>query len=288
MKRAILFAHYDRDGIIDPYVVAAAREYRKFADALVLISVSAKTLPPDLSGTVDIFIPRENLGYDFGSWRAGIQALGTPTDYDEIICVNDSVYGPLFDLAPALNNPKLAGAGFWGMTVSEKPRRHVQSWFFAMRSRVIQSDIFNKFWEGCGVDLPKEEIIAKRELGLSDSLQHAGYPVAGVYDGHAVPLASNAEKAVNCSAFEPLRTWRHLRKTSASRQPFNPSELFYERLWDSGVPFVKRRIFSANYYGLDLSRLRKQLHARAPEWTHLIACHNTRLETMNQGKHPRS
>ena len=78
MKRAILLAHYDRDGIIDPYVIAAAKEYRNFTDTLIVISVSAKTLQNDLSGIVDVFIPRENTGYDFGSWRAGLQALPRP------------------------------------------------------------------------------------------------------------------------------------------------------------------------------------------------------------------
>ena len=119
MKRAILLAHYDRDGIIDPYVIAAAEEYRRFADKLVLVSVSAKVLPPDLYSVVDEFVPRDNVGYDFGSWRAGLEAIGTVSDFDEIICVNDSVYGPLFDLAPAITSPRHRDADFWGMTISE-------------------------------------------------------------------------------------------------------------------------------------------------------------------------
>jgi hypothetical protein len=159
MKRAILLAHYDRDGIIDPYVVAAAREYRKFAHTLVLISVSAKTLPSDLSDTIDIFIPRENIGYDFGSWRAGIEALGAPTNFDEIICVNDSVYGPLFDLAGALDSPAIRDAGYWGMVLSAQESWHVQSWFFSMRSAILQSSTFGEFWRTAGADLPKKELI---------------------------------------------------------------------------------------------------------------------------------
>ena len=146
MKLAILLAHYDRDGIIDPYVIAAAKEYRNFTDTLIVISVSAKTLPNDLSGIVDVFIPRENTGYDFGSWRAGLQALPDPFDLDEIICVNDSVYGPLFDLAPALESPRVAAADFWGITVSEMQTSQVQSWFFAMRAPVIRSECFYTFW----------------------------------------------------------------------------------------------------------------------------------------------
>lgn len=277
MKRAFLLAHFDRDGIIDPYVVAAAREYRRFADTLILISVSATTLPNDLVGIVDTFIPRENSGYDFGSWRAGLQALRAPTDFDEIICVNDSVYGPLFDLASALESPRIATADFWGMTVSEKPSRHVQSWFFAMRSPVIRSDMFRRFWDSCGSDLPKEEIISQRELGFSSAVQQSGFHLAGIYDGQEIPLASRIERSRHCSPRALLRTWRHLRKTMPSRTPFNPSELFYDRLWSSGVPFIKRRIFTENYYGLDLSLVRAELESLSQKWAMLIENHRHRM-----------
>jgi lipopolysaccharide biosynthesis protein len=278
MKRAILFAHYDRDGIIDPYVVAAAREYGRVADTLVLISVSTQTLPPDLSDTVDIFVPRKNIGYDFGSWRAGLQALARPTDFDEILFVNDSVYGPLFDLSPALESPRLATADFWGMTLSEKPERHVQSWFFGMRSPVIRSENFRTFWGSCDRDLPKEDIIAQRELGLSRVLQQSGFRMSGIHDGRDAPVATPSERSKHSSLWSPLRTWRHRRKTWPSRAPFNPSELFYARLWDSGVPFVKRRIFTENYYGLDLSQVEAELESLAPEWAVLIKNHRRRLE----------
>lgn len=283
MKRAILLAHYDRDGIIDPYVIAAAREYRRFANALVVISVSTKTLPHDLSGIVDDFIPRENIGYDFGSWRAGLQALARPADFDEIICVNDSVYGPLFDLGPALESPRLEAAEFWGMTVSEKPRPHVQSWFFAMRSPVIRSEIFQTFWDSCDRDLPKENIIIQRELGLSNVIQQSGFHLAGIHDGRDAPLATPVERNKHSSLGSPLRTWRHRRKTWSSRAPFNPSELFYDRLWDSGVPFIKRRIFTENYYGLDLSQVQAEVNVLSPHWASLIRNHRQRLE-----RNPRS
>lgn len=276
MNRAILLAHYDRDGIIDPYVIAAAHEYRRFANTLVLISVSTKTPPHELSSVVDIFIHRENVGYDFGSWRAGLRSLGSPTAFDEIICVNDSVYGPLFDVGPALESPRLAAADFWGMTVSEKPQRHVQSWFFAMRSPVIRSESFQAFWESCDQDLPKEDIIAQRELGLSRILQQSGFHLDGIHDGRDAPLATPLERNRHSSLWSPLRTWRHRRKTWPSRAPFNPSELFYARLWDSGVPYIKRRIFTENYYGLDLSQVQEDLQSLSPQWATLIDNHRRR------------
>lgn len=278
MKRAILLAHYDRDGIIDPYVIAAADAYRRFADTLALISVSIRVLPTELHGVVDHFVPRDNVGYDFGSWRAGLEAIGALSDFDEIICVNDSVYGPLFDLAPAITSPRHREADFWGMTISAQVRPHVQSWFFAMRPPVIQSETFRQFWADSAGDLPKDDIIAQREIGFSAALCDAGYHIAAVHDGRDRPLPSAAEKKKHCSWFSPLRTRRHLRKTQQKKSPFNPSELFYERLWEAGVPFLKRRIFTANFYGLDLSRMLADLGRLSPRWADLIANHRRRVE----------
>lgn len=277
MKRAILLAHYDRDGIIDPYVIAAAEEYRRFADTLALVSVSARALPNELHPVVDHFVSRDNVGYDFGSWLAGLEALGSLVEYDEIICVNDSVYGPLFDLAPALACPRHRDADFWGMTLSSAFEPHVQSWFFAMRSPVIESEVFRQFWASCATDLPKEEIIAQREIGLSATLRDAGFHIAAVYDSRDQPLPTVTEKQKHYSWLSPLRTRRHYRKTRAKKAPFNPSELFYERLWASGVPFLKRRIFTTNFYGLSLPLVMADVRGVSPRWASLITDHLARL-----------
>jgi len=277
MKRAILLAHYDRDGIIDPYVIVAAKEYRRFADTLALISVSTRVLPTELHGVVDYFIPRDNVGYDFGSWRAGLETIGTLSDFDEIICVNDSVYGPLFDPAPAITSPQHRDADFWGMTISAQIEPHVQSWFFAMRPRVIQSETFRQFWAASAGDLPKDDIIKQREIGFSAALRDAEYRIAGVYDGRDSPLPSAAEKKKQWSWLSPLRTRRYCRKTRARKAPFNPSELFYDRLWESGVPFLKRRVFTTNFYGLSLPLVKAELRQLSPHWAELIVNHLHRI-----------
>ncbi len=281
MKRAILLAHYDRDGIIDPYVIAAAEEYRRFADKLVLVSASAKVLPPELYSVVDEFVPRDNVGYDFGSWRAGLEAIGTVSDFDEIICVNDSVYGPLFDLAPAITSPQHRDADFWGMTISEQQQVHVQSWFFAVRSRVIESETYRNFWASVGGDLPKNQLIAQFEIGFSAALRDAGYHMAAVYDGRDKPLPTAAERKKHSSWTSPLRTQRYLRKTRLKKAPFNPSDLLYERLWGCGVPFLKRRIFKPNYYGLSLPLVQADIDGLSPRWAELIANHLRRVDRNN-------
>ena len=109
MARVLILAHHDRHGVVDDHVVAAIHAYRAVADYLVVVSTSARALPDTVAPLVDRFIPRPNEGYDFCSWRAGIGALGEAGACDELICVNDSVYGPLADLGSTLGNSRRCG-----------------------------------------------------------------------------------------------------------------------------------------------------------------------------------
>lgn len=195
MTRAVIMAHFDPEGVVDDYVLAALREYRRVADRLVLVSASTRELPCTGRGLVDEFIPRDNSGYDFCSWRVGIESIGSLDGIDELICVNDSVYGPMADLATVLADPRVARADAWGMCFSGEgtaARRrpsalHLQSWFVAMRRPVLRSAAFRDFWAGV-VPLPtKDEIVDRYELGLSESLRHGGFVLSAIHDPRTAP-----------------------------------------------------------------------------------------------------
>lgn len=278
MKRALILAHYDIDGIVDPYVVEALRAYRPHSSALLLVSASATSIPKELEGIVDRFIPRSNTGYDFGSWKAGLLALENTDSFDEIVFTNDSVYGPLFDLSPALNSARCATVDFWGMVFSEANTPHVQSWFTAARQPVILSRVFQTFWNATGGDFQdKNELIMRFEIGLSKALSKSLFSLAAIYDGRDQPCIRNTERLSQISIRHPLRSIRFLKKTSRWRQPFDPSLLYFDRLWKAGVPFIKRRLFDVNPYALDLKRVFRALHALSPKWQQLIEDHQMRI-----------
>lgn len=276
-KRAVILAHHDVEGVIDPYVIEAATVYRRLADVLVLVSASAPALPPQLRDVVDRFISRRNVGYDFGCWKAGWDALSPREGFDEILFINDSVYGPLFDAAWMGDETACGDAGFWGMVLSEARAPHVQSWFMAARRTVIEFPGFSDFWAAVGADMPKEEIIRRQEIGLSTRLTQQAFSVAAVYDGRTTPFPTSRERWEHVAISRPGRTFRFLRKTAPWRHPFDPSLLFYKRLWHAGVPYIKRRLLDVNPYALDLDRVGADLRHLSPRWHALICQHQDRL-----------
>jgi lipopolysaccharide biosynthesis protein len=266
--RAIVFAHFDPERRIDPHVIHALREYRRHCARLVLVSNGGPSrLPREAAAVVDTYLPRPNSGYDFGAWRNGLASLDRGA-YDEVLCVNDSVYGPLADLGPSLASPRIAGADLWGMVVSEQAarrgtpgHRHVQTWFFGGRRRLLESDAWDRFWGAVEPQASKQEVIERYEVGLSRTVAEAGMVVAGIYDAGHAPRVAFAELMPEISLLEPARSWRVVRK--GRRVPHNPSELVWWRLLHAGVPFVKVGLLRTNHYGVDLRRVLAEID-RAP------------------------
>ena len=283
MPRALVYAHHDHDGVFDPHVVTALRSYRPFMDQIVVVSTSARELPASLPSVVDRLIPRDNVGYDFCSWRAGLEALGPLDRFDEVICANDSVYGPLFDLEPAFTDPRVAAAALWGMCLSEQGTKrrgrvscpHVQSWWFAMRKPLLASPAYTEFWNSV-VPLPtKDDIVDRYEIGMSEHFSRAGFQIAGLYDARTAGPVTWRELLPHLSLWQPARSRRHIRK--ARRMPHNPSELVWQRLLNAGVPFVKVGLFRVNHYGLHLEHVLAGLEADTPYDVGLIRAHLQRV-----------
>jgi len=284
MARALVFAHYDRDGVVDDYVIDALRCYRPLVDRLVVVSASATCLPASAEAFVDRFVARANDGYDFCSWRAGLGALGPIDRYDEVIFANDSVYGPLFDIGPVLSDQRVADADLWGMCLSEQGTKrrgrrascpHLQSWFFAMRRPVLESEAFRRFWESVVPLDNKDDIIDRYEIGMTEHFVRAGFRIAALYDAREHGPATLREIWPHLSWSRPRRSWRTVKKSR--RLPHNPSELFPLRLIDAGVPFVKAGIFRVNHYGLNLEHVLRGIRERTTYDTALIERHLARM-----------
>ena len=150
-KRLFLFAGYDKDGIIDDTLVYYLTELSKLGDIVLVMDCDVNDTTK-LSGIKNILhteLARHN-EYDFGSYKRGyIWAHDKKIldKYDWVYLVNDSVYGPLFDLEPVLCDLESRGVDLIGMTdfTDSKTAIHVQSWFVGISKKLITKQFVKDF-----------------------------------------------------------------------------------------------------------------------------------------------
>lgn len=269
VRRICLFAGYDRDGLVDDYVVAYVRELARFADVYYLADCDMQP------GQLDRLAPHvrgawaERHGkYDFGSYSGLVQRLGWDAiaGYDELLFVNDSCYllrslDQVFarmDAKPcdwwglqatkgiAATRGKASNRFTWpipmdtvrGGMLDDFEREYaydflVASYFLVYRHPVIEDPAFRKLIDGVAPQENKRRLILKYEVGLTRHL---------VARGHAFDTFVGA-----LYPFHPVYTnW-------------------YFRLLDEGFPLLKRYLLSENHYAVPgLHRWAERIRQKIP------------------------
>lgn len=192
MKRAAVFAHYDKDNIVDDYVIYYLRALKEIADELVFVSCNelSENEKSKLDGIADFVIAEKHDEYDFGSYKRGFVYLTSRlNDFDGLIFANDSCYGPLYSLRQIFEEmEKDSRCDFWGITknrfgaIKNKNskyvsaiRPHIQSYFLVFNKNVFTSVVFSNFIKSIRHLDNKSEIIINYEIGLSELLRQEGF-----------------------------------------------------------------------------------------------------------------
>jgi rhamnosyltransferase len=274
--RALVYAHWDRDGIVDPYVIHALREYRTVVDRLVFVSTHCTSESPALSSLVDDVIVRENLGFDFASWREGLLRLDVPA-YDEILFTNSSVYGPLWPIASCLNTAVAHQSDLWGMTVSLEPEEHLQSYFMGMSRRLLTSDCGRRLWECVRPVSTKRDAIDAYELRWMRDCCANGFAVHALFDGRQHPQVPVLEQLSNMACWPPWQKRVRRYRRSIRRPTYNPTHLQWKQVLEAGVPLLKVDLLRDNPVGIDARRIHDWLRSHTGYPVEIIRSHLDRM-----------
>lgn len=276
-KRCLIYAHWDRDGVVDPHVIYALRQYRPAVDRIVFVSTNYQVPCRELEAVADDIIRRANEGYDFQSWRDGLAALGSST-FDEVVFANSSVYGPVWPIDRVFASPIARNGGLWGMSISCEQTVHLQSYFMAMAWPLLMSEAGKKLWQNIRPFRDKARVIEEYELTWMSHCLAAGAPVSAFFDArhhHRVPFS---ERLANIVRWPPkLKESRNYRRAVRCANS-NPTHLQWKQLLESGVPFVKVELITLNPYSIRLSRVFDWLEKHTEYPTDLIRRHRARLQ----------
>ncbi len=189
MKRIAILAHFDKQDIIDDYVLFYINELKKVCSDVIFVSCC------DLSSAelekLDCHkIAEKHNEYDFGSYKRGFlyaKENSLLENCDELLFTNDSCYGPFKPLEKIFSSMENKTCDFWGMTKNKyafkiiKNRTkdcyipHVQSYFFVLKQNVFNSKVFDDFITSVKNENNKNAVIEKYEIGLTTTLEKAGF-----------------------------------------------------------------------------------------------------------------
>lgn len=213
-RRLLLFVHYNKWGELADYVVYLLKRVRKIYARIVFISNSplSEEARAVLAGLCDEVVQRENTGFDFYAWKVALDREGPEglARYDSVTLMNDTCFGPLFDLEPVYREMEARDADFWGMTTHREDwcddtlvtnRRipeHIQSYFLCFKKDTALSGPFTEFWRKVTAEKRVEECIKKYETQLTAYLRKHGFTPDAFYD-----VAREATEFPNATTKDP-------------------------------------------------------------------------------------
>lgn len=192
-KRICIYVIYDKQNVIDCYIEHALQELRSCADYILVVCNSKSVWKGvDVKAYADEVICRNNSGFDAGGYKDALcHYIGWDKlkKYDELVLVNDSFYGPFGGVESIFEQMEADESDFWGLTRScagmiagQTFEEHIQSYFLVFRKNVINSNVFQGYWERLQYPETMDMAISDFELGLNYCLKGNGFRDGAVSD----------------------------------------------------------------------------------------------------------
>lgn len=215
-SRVALLAHWSLDPVVSLSVSSLVGQLREQGYDVVVVSASeargALQWRPEYLSPTAVY-RRSNVGYDFGSWAAGLAAFPGIARAERALLVNDSMLGPFTSIKPIVTSFESSASAVWGLVDSTQRGYHVQSHFVGYQDGCLAEPPLASFWRDIRVESDKQDIIDNYEIGL-------GTLIAAAQLGTSVCFPSALVVA----------------------EGDNPTIQGWRRLLLHGFPFVKREI----------------------------------------------
>ena len=208
-------------------------------------------------------IVRENEGYDFLSWKVGIEALGPLDNFTSIVIANDSVIGPMDDAGSFFQRLFDNRFDLCGLTLSWEHRRHAQSYFLHFASATLRSGAFETFWASIAPLSSKQAIIETYEIGLTQFMEDHGHSVGALFEPPAkTSWCTRMKLAARCASLsEPIGSLKGIRLALIVPQ-LNPTHYFWREILDQGIPYLKKELLRTNPTCQNLQLVRREILQR--------------------------
>jgi hypothetical protein len=254
--RYAVYATYDRYGLISDHVVEQVTNLAALGYRVVFVSASPRWPNGQVMKVSDQcwkLVHRYNFGHDFGSYKCGIRQIGYFADVQSLILMNDSCYGPLFDLSDIERRAQSGAVNIFGITDSWQHKYHLQSYFLHLSGRAVRSKAFRRFWATLLPYQSRALTVRQGEVRFSQHMVRTGMTTVALCPYLAVARLAQQLILRRISGGAPglLPNEKSyldvLARQISQGVPLNPTHSFWDVvIVEFGCPFIKRDLLRNN------------------------------------------
>ncbi|QCB46338.1 rhamnan synthesis F family protein [Hydrogenophaga sp. PAMC20947] len=271
-RKFCVYSHFDPNGKLARYVKFYLEEITACGYDIIFVSTSQMVSDSDCKYLDNLCFKtlfRQNVGYDFSSYRKGIEVLfESGIQVDCLLIANDSVFGPISNLRSIMVQMENHVAEMVGLTDSFDLSYHIQSYFIHFKGNLLSSQVFRNFWDSVTLidnTTPnfKQEIINRYEVGGTQYFISKGYKVAALFpfsdllEQHFSAVLKILKNSSMVAGVEPISEFD-------LQFRLNATHYYWRYLIEIGLPFIKRELLTKNPTNTDISK-----------WPQTIKVHST-------------
>lgn len=198
MKKLALYVHHDPKGEVRDYIIYCLKGLQEVVDEILFIvngSISAESRLKLEALGVKILV-RENKGFDWWAWKAGIEYYGYEkiAQYDELLLTNNTYYGPIYPFSEMWNKMDQIDCDFWGISrhpeldvfiennPDNKVYEFIQSFWIVFKKKILKSHDFVDYWQNIKPQNSYQEMIGYGETKLTKYFEEHGFKSAVFLD----------------------------------------------------------------------------------------------------------
>ncbi len=258
-KRLAIFCFYDRQGHAARFIPRLLDDLMRNVSRLVVV---VNGLLDDESREMfghytDTIIVRENIGLDIAAYQETMLRIGWSrlTEYDEVICLNDTCLGPVYPFAEMFRTMDRRPVDFWGITAyagetvnGEDIPTHIQSYWHAYRRSLVSSSEFQSYWQNMPVFHDYAQATRKHEMTFTKHFEDLGFTWDSYVDWRAY-----ADQSSYPLLYMPLEMVRDARCPVFKRRVFFVEyEFVFDQTAGQGAMDLYRYLHDHSIYDVDL------------------------------------
>jgi len=254
-KKYLLIAHYHKDGQIRSDLVNLIKLFSKSFEKIIFVSTKLSFSEKKKIKRFAYIITRPNYGYDFYSWKVGINFIQNKfyDDFDKrkilFLLPSSLLYLKPQKLLKEFNKIKNFENRVLCLSKSWEICEHIQSDLLIFSLNLLKQKKFLNWWNNIKKFKSRQIIIYKYEIGLSKFLDKQNIKTVPIFDENIKDFPTNLIRLLKLRVFNIFFKVRRIYKK-------NPTHFYWKSIYKK-FGLIKIELIKSNPHNVEIRDFKK-------------------------------